>query len=278
VSDEGAGQRWVEARLVAHWAAQIVAAAGATLVRPAPDDSHTSLEWIESAQALAGAPLGARGVRAALRPAELTLVILDSAHVARERLDLRGQTLQAGLAWLSGAIARATGAAAVPLARPAHELPEHAVGGGAPFPDADGAALAELADAFSRGDRQLRGLAASAPNASAVRCWPHHFDIATLLSLDPPATPSNVARTIGAGLSPGDAESPGGYWYVTPWPYPSASEPPPLAAGGVWHRAGWFGAVLPLSHPEASDESRSSDFLQSAVAACRVLLRADHSS
>jgi hypothetical protein len=271
VSEEVAGRRWVEARLVAHWAAQIVAAAGATLVRPAPDDSHTSLDWIESAQALAGAPLRDGGVRAALLPAHLTLVILDGAHVERERLALRGQTLQGGLAWLSGAIARATGTAAVRLARPAHELPEHAVGAGAPFPDADGAALAELADGFSRADRLLRLVAASSPNASAVRCWPHHFDIATLLALDPPTTPSNVARTIGAGLSPGDASYPGGYWYVTPWPYPAAPEPPPLAAGGVWHRAGWFGAILQLSHPDAGAEARDSAFLESAIAACREI-------
>jgi hypothetical protein len=273
VSDEVAGQRWVEARLVAHWAAQIVAGAGATLVAAAPDDSHTSLEWIESARALAGAPIGDGGARAALRPAELTLVILDAAHVERERLDLRGQTLGGGLAWLSGAIARATGAAVVPLARPVHDLPEHAVGGGAVFPDPDAAGLAELADWFSMADRRLRAIAASSANASPVRCWPHHFDIATLLALDPPTTPSNVARTIGAGLSPGDAGDPGGYWYVTPWPYPAVTEPPPLAAGGAWHRESWFGAVLPLSQPDARVEARASAFLESAIAACRELLR-----
>jgi len=47
--DEGAGGRWSEARRVAHWAAQIVAAAGKTLVAPAPDHSNTSLEWLEPA-------------------------------------------------------------------------------------------------------------------------------------------------------------------------------------------------------------------------------------
>jgi hypothetical protein len=274
VSDAVAEQRWVEARVVVHWAAQIVAAAGATLVRSVPDDSHTSLEWIEAARALAGAPLGDGGVRAALRPADLTLVVLDAAHVARETLDLRGQTLQGGLGWLSGAVARATGAAPVPLARPALPLPEHPVSSGAPFPDADGAALAQLAASFATADRWLRALAASLPNASPVRCWPHHFDIATLVALDPPTTPSDVARTIGVGLSPGDAGYPGGYWYVTPWPYPTESDPPPLAAGGAWHREGWFGAVLPLSHPDTGDDARASVFLDSAIAACRELLRA----
>ena len=273
MSDEGAGERWTEARLVAHWAAQIVAAAGATLGRAAADDSHTSLEWIEPARALAGAPLGDGKVRVALRPADLTLLILDEAYGARERLDLRGRTLQDGLDWLSGAVARATGAAVVPLVRPAHELPQHAVGAGAPFPDANGAALAQLADGFATADRLLRALAGSVPGASLVRCWPHHFDIATLVALDPPGTPSNVARTIGVGLSPGDSSYPGGYWYVTPWPYPTVSEPPPLAVGGAWHRTGWFGAVLPLAHPDVGEAARPAAFLDAALAACRALLR-----
>jgi hypothetical protein len=273
VIDE-AGGRWSEARLVAHWAAQIVAAAGQTLVGSAPDDSNTSLEWIEPARALAGAPLGDGNVRAALRPADLTLLIRDAADRASETLDLRGETLQSGLAWLSAAVARATGAAAVPLARPAHELPEHPVGAGALFPATDAAARALLADSFSMADQRLRARVASLPGASPVRCWPHHFDIATLVALDPSTTPGDVSRTIGVGLSPGDASYSGGYWYVTPWPYPAISEWPPLAAGGAWHRAGWLGAVLLLSQPNARDATCSSAFLDSAIAACRALMGA----
>jgi hypothetical protein len=162
----------------------------------------------------------------------------------------------------------------VPLVRPGHELPAHAIGSGAPFPDTGGAASSQVADAFSSADRRLRALVASVPNASPVRCWPHHFDIATLLALDPPTRPGNAARTIGVGLSPGDAAYPGGYWYVTPWPSAAESAPPPLAAGGAWHRSGWFGAVLPLLHPDPGGEARAAVFLESAIAACRELLGA----
>jgi hypothetical protein len=273
MSDGGRGKRWSEARLVAHWAAQIVAAVGETLVAPAPDASNASLEWIEPARALVGVPLGDGAVRVALRPADLTLLILDATNRAFETLDLRGETLQSGLAWLTAALAHVTGAAAVPLARPPHELPEHPVGSGAPFPATDDDARALLADIFSMADRQLRALAASVPGASPVRCWPHHFDIATLVALDSAKTPGEISRSIGVGLSAGDASYAGGYWYVTPWPCPAVPELPPLAAGGTWHRAGWLGAVLPLSHPNARDAARSSAFLESAIAACRALLR-----
>jgi len=273
MSGEGPGERWSEARLVVHWAAQIVAAAGETLLAPAPDASNASLEWLEPARALVGAPLADGTVRAALRPVDLTLLILDATNRAVETLDLRGETLQSGLAWLTAALARVTGAAAVPLARPPHELPPHPVGAGAPFPETDDDARALLANVFSMADRQLRALAASVPGASSVRCWPHHFDIATLVALDSPTTAGEISRSIGVGLSPGDASYSGGYWYVTPWPYPAVPELPPLAAGGAWHREGWVGAVLLLSHPSARDAARSSAFLESTIAACRELWR-----
>jgi len=136
----------------------------------------------------------------------------------------------------------------------------------------DGAAAALLADTFSMADRQLRALAAAVPGASPVRCWPHHFDIATLVALDSSSTPGQFSRSIGVGLSPGDGSYSGGYWYATPWPYPAVSAWPPLAAGGVWHQAGWVGAVLPLAHANGRDPASSGRFLESALAACKDLL------
>src|SRR5207245_11690866 len=38
--------------------------------------------------------------------------------------------------------------------------------------------------------------------ASPVRCWPHHFDLATLTTL--PARNADATGYVGAGLSPGD--------------------------------------------------------------------------
>jgi hypothetical protein len=249
-----------EARAASHWGAQLVAAAGATLAPPRPDDSHTSLEWLDGARALAGVPVGA-GLRAALRPADLTLQVL-AGDIAAWSLALPGQTMEGALRWLSGAI----GKAAAPLARPRHELPAHPLGAGAPFP-AVPAAAARLAAWFASADRMLRAIAAAVPEASPVRCWPHHFDIATLIALDAPAT-----RTVGVGLSPGDGSYAEPYWYVTPWPYPAADRLPPLPAGR-WHTEGWVGAVLvgsALGPARAGDQVAG--FLASAIPAARRLL------
>jgi hypothetical protein len=40
------------------------------------------------------------------------------------------------------------------------------------------------------------------PTASDVRCWPHHFDLATLFSF--PTQNADATGYVGAGLSPGD--------------------------------------------------------------------------
>src|SRR5918912_81934 len=92
------------------------------------------------------------------------------------------------------------------------------------------------------------------------RCWPHHFDIATLLEFA-------GGRSIGAGLSPGDESCDGPYWYVNHYPATPRRDLPPLAGGGTWNTSGWVGAILPLS--------RGGDvqaFLDSAIAASRTLI------
>jgi hypothetical protein len=194
-------------RLAAHWAAQLVAAVGAALSPPQPDDSHTALSWDATRRAF----VGARGT--ALLLDELALVVGD------ERLDLAGRSREQALAWLG-----ARHGAAIP-AYP------HTPPGDPPaqFP-APSPGQKELADWYALAARVL------APLQPPLRTWPHHFDMAKLLEL-------GGGRTIGAGLSPGDGSYDEPYFYVTPYPYPESRTGPTLPLGH-WHVEGWFGAVL----------------------------------
>ena len=106
-----------------------------------------------------------------------------------------------------------------------------------------------------------------------MRLWPHHFDIATLWTLDA-GVDAEEARSVGMGLSPGDGTYAQPYWYVTPWPYPQATaeELPPLPAGR-WHaearNGGWTGAVL-LGEElvvQTDPVSTAQSFVQEACAA-----------
>jgi hypothetical protein len=268
----------VEPRLLLHHAAQVVTAVGRSLLPPRSDDGQTAFEWSEEVQALVGevAP-GERPWRAALRPADLTLLVLDVPPESAEAFLLAGRTLVDAFAWLRER-ARARGADASRLSRDVpYDVPAHAVAGGAAFPPTPLPGFAELARCFADADRLLRAYVAGRPEASAVRCWPHHFDLGALLTLDPAA--GGESPTVGFGLSPGDEGIGEPYFYVNLWPRP---EPLPLSlpalpAGGGWNLEGWLGAILPVSalvetRDEEGQEARAREFLTGAVEAARALL------
>lgn len=264
----------VDARLQLHWAVQPVSAAGTTHL-PAEDDwSHTTLAWAADVQALAGRPLPAiGGARIGLRVADLTLVAIETDGSVSSSLALLGRTLNDASSWVMTTIAERSGNEVQALELAPYELPDHAVGGGATF-DASEEHLAELAHWYANADLVLQAVAQD-DQASAVRIWPHHFDIASLLVLDPELG-AEKGRSIGVGMTPGDGGYAEPYIYVTPYPYPQGNDAPELPAGG-WHTEGWFGAVLTGSdivRAGAGDaqQRRLEEFVGAAVDASRKLL------
>ncbi len=265
-----------DARMQAHWAMQVVGAIGRTQIPPMPDDSHSAAEWLDRLQAIVGGSV-AGGYRVGLRVRDLRLLLLRHDGTELASVTLEGQTLEGALKWLKTAIRKHTGGPPHhPIELPDYDMPAHAVADGGAFKP-DTAALNELATWYSNMDRVLQHLAAREKEASAVRCWPHQFDLATLLSLDPYAALDD-ARTIGVGFSPGDSMLREPYLYVTPWPNPDARSLPALAAGGVWRRGDWVGAVLSggkVTSLPSSDRQVEAvcGFLESALVACRQLLK-----
>jgi len=259
-----------EARLQLHWAAQLLSAPGTSLLPAREDYSHTNLGWDSILGVLSGRNVGPRALRAGLVFEGLELTVIEA---QRERASVRlsGRTVQQGLDWLGGQLA-GEGAG---LQLPAHEMPPHAVGNGEVFSEASAGARAELAAWFFNAFALLRETVADEARASAVRCWPHHFDVASLVRLDT-AGGAEEARSIGVGFSPGDKSYEQPYFYVTPWPYPDSAALPPLPSGAHWHTEGWTGAVLTAERilSVASSEQRRTAraLLAEAIAACRGLL------
>lgn len=268
-------RRLAEARLLLHWAAQPAAAAGKRLLPHQPDYGEQSFEYW-GGLLVQGEVAAAMPFRSALRLADLSLVLVDGSPGEVRILDelpLPGRTLEEAFTWIeTEAAGRLDRPLESPFERPG-EMPAHPVGTGEPFPPADLEALAELDRGFAASHRALSALAGRTSGASPVRCWPHHFDLATLITVEAGATPEE-ARTVGAGFSPGDGGRPLPYFYVTPWPYPAQPALPELEAGGTWNTEGWLGAVLEeLRFPSSEDPGeRLERFLGSAVAACRNLL------
>jgi hypothetical protein len=280
-------QHLVNARLQLHWAALLVAEVGKRLLPPQPDFSQQSFEWVERAGGVGcltlGEVAGARPWSAGLRLADLTLVLADGEGASRE-LALSGRTVAEAHAWLVAEVDALLGQPLdPPLESPGYsadiaDMPAHPVGTGRRFTLADAAPFVEVARWFANADRLLREIAERESGASPVRCWPHHFDLATLITLQAGDSPEAM-RTVGAGLSPGDSSRAVPYFYVTPWPYPpspKATDLPALAGGGIWNTEDWVGAVLPAGTISSAgsgegQEGQVREFLESAVAACRRL-------
>lgn len=259
-----------EARLGLHWALQIPASANRAYIPAVPDQSHSNFEWHDEFAALMGKRT-TEGFRSGLQSASLKLLVLDINDEIYAEKGLVGETLEQGYTWLTETLASFIGNAAKPLERPSYDLPDHPVASGKAF--SHHGEYAELARWFANADAALSSFAAS-DEASPVRCWPHHMDIATLVTVEPHADPEK-AKSVGVGMTPGDESISEPYWYATPWPYPSGEDGlPPLEGEGIWHTEGWVGALLKASDmmTNADQENQVKRFLDSALKGSKQLL------
>ncbi|SLN10396.1 hypothetical protein ROJ8625_00210 [Roseivivax jejudonensis] len=259
--------RLATARTQAHAAVQLLYRAAVANLAAQAGDAHTNLAWDRADMALATQPLGRREVTVGLRMSPLTLRIGD-AELALDR-----RTASDALAWLDDRLAdvglRSARSTAVTYDLPTAVAHLHG------FEDDPG--LIALAEWFDLADTALHRVAKridAVPGPSPVRCWPHHFDIASYVALED-GDPEE-ARGIGIGLSPGDAAQDQPYFYVTPWPRPPVHLLPEAIPPGRWHRGSFVGLVASASDLTAMSEihSASEEFLERSVAIARELLGA----
>ena len=226
-----------EARETLHHAAQLLALVGASYIPARADDSHTSMIWLDDREALATQVVdAARPFRVALRVVDLTMLMLDVASAEPAVFPLAGRTRDEAIAWLRARIGDAGGNAADLRTSLHFSIADHPTDHGAQFVRHSDA-LVELGRWYANAAAVLDARREQTPAAGEVRCWPHHFDIATLVT-----TTGGALQTIGTGMSPGDASYGEPYFYVAPYPRPPSALPP--LAIGDWHTEDWFGAVL----------------------------------
>jgi len=272
-------EKLIETRLQLHHAAQLAAAPGRFLLRPRRDDSHTNFFWSSQYQAMLGEPVGKEyPLQGALRPGDLTILLIDEDDNISEELSLDGKSLDEAFNWIKQQLSeKKIDTTKLSLKMP-YELPDHPVKNQAPFNFHHPAQFEELAKYWANAHLLLCELVHITPNASPVRCWPHHFDIATLITVEEHPLPDKT-KSIGVGLSPGDENYPLPYFYATPWPYPNlkSGSLPELPGGGRWHTKGWVGAVLTTDeivsqHSAEAQIDQVDGFITSAVDAARKLL------
>ncbi|MCM1981223.1 nuclear transport factor 2 family protein [Lyngbya confervoides] len=237
-----------DARLQLHYAIQFMAMTGHALSLSQPDHSHSSLDWLPEQGWFSSQRIeGPTPFRVTLDPVSLTLRVVGSQGEKIAALELIGQTLDQGLSWLQSVLSP-LGTAVEKLqflSYPPDDFPDHAVAHGAAFAPGDAAARQQLASYYGLTHDCLSQWVKEMAGASAIHIWPHHFDMATLVTL--PETRNGQALTIGIGLSPGDRSYDQPYWYVSPYPDPPTDPLPSLEGGGHWHTQHWVGAVLTAS-------------------------------
>jgi hypothetical protein len=259
-----------ETRLQAHFAAQWLARCARAYIAPRPDDGHTSFGWDDAWGGFCTHPLP-DGVRLGLRISDLTLVLLNAGRIGPS-LSLDGSADTDARAWL-GRECAARGLDARKLDEPSpYAMPAYAIASGAKYsPGKLIEALRDLATWYANANGLLgevgQRLAARKLNAPAVRCWPHHFDLDSLISL-------GLDRTTGLGFSPGDEYYDEPYFYVTIYPEPEAATLPPLPKVGHWHTRDFIAAVAPAGKIVMAKDQRTETnaFLNAACDAALKIL------
>jgi len=262
--------RLSDARLQFHHAAQFGTAAAISFLPHRTDDSYTNLEWVPTLAGLFSRVIPAKkSFRIGVRPVKLALLIVTEKNKPIAEYKLHGRTITDATEWIRLQIKSLGADAARYSLRRHYEILPHPVAIGESFDASAQTRFEELSKWFANGVSILNSLVRETHDASEVRCWPHHFDIATLITVAP-------QHTIGVGLEPGDQYYDEPYFYVDMRPQPSASQAQsrPLWGNGTWHTHEWIGAVLPGSRlgAAATQERHVREFLDSAVSACRGLL------
>lgn len=257
--------RLSEARLAAHYAAQWLARAARAFIAPEPDDRHSNLGWDDDLGGLTTHPLP-DGSRLGLRLGDLTLLSVTLRGDVQS-FSLDGKTDADARAWL-GKHVSARGLDAHKLDAPSpYEMPTFGIAAGARY-GADGDGLGALATWYANANSLLgetrSNLAMRNLEAPAVRCWPHHFDLDSLVYF--PAKGADAVRTMGVGFSPGDEYYDEPYFYVSVYPAPAAR--PLLPAGAHWHTHHFTAAVATASELSmlADQRQAAEDYLAAATA------------
>jgi hypothetical protein len=258
-----------EARLQALHAVQWLARAARAFVPPQRNDGHTSLGWTEAPDGFTTHPMQ-DGLRLGLQLKDLTLVLRGGTAASSQTFPLHGRSHAQARQWLGQQLAaRGYDSGALDAPSP-YAMPVHPIASGATY-DAKGNAdaLAELAAWYANAAHAIVPIRDKMTelnfDASPVRCWPHHFDLATSISF--PAKAAGTTAYVGVGLEPGDAYYDEPYFYVTLSPKPDQAALPPLPKIGHWHMEDFIGAIAPAHAILASENPQAAIevFLQAAV-------------
>jgi hypothetical protein len=256
-------------RLQLHQACQMLAATGISFVDKEADDSHTNLEWVEELNAFESSPFGShKQLRLAVNFEDFKLILLDEDHDFSE-FELNGKTEEQAITWYKNAL-KSSNFDPSPFTMKIHyDITETEQAKGLAFDLFDPASFLEFSNHYVNANLLLKNIASQNPGSSPVRCWPHHFDLGMIITVE-------KIKSIGVGFSPGDDHYDEPYYYVSPWPYPDYSllNNEDLPGEGIWHITGFVSAILTVSDFQRADNQKEyiEEFFDRAIAISKALI------
>ncbi len=254
-----------KAHLQPYQLAQWLARFARGYLEPVPDDSHTSLQWRRDLHIMAtgDAYVGERRLAFGLNPRDLTLVMLVDGALAGEA-SMHGLKDKAAGDWMRARL-KAFDLDPKALDAPSpYEVPPSPYAAKAAY-DAhkDVTALSELSRYFDNADLLLCDVVDAhrdiRPGPAPVRLWPHHFDMATIITLE--EGDFETARSVGVGLAIPDKLHKEFYFYTYPWPRNERKDLPKLRSNCSYQYDGFFGAIQPMSKVvRAKDQEATARF------------------
>lgn len=257
-----------------HQALQIPAALSRAYHPQDPSDPFGSLLWIPQVEAFASQAMGRDAAfRLLLHPADLNLILQCSDGRTPASFSLHGKTQTEAQDWINEQLSTWSLDVKLDMSQVLpYEIPAFPQAQGAPFEIDNPMTFQEYTRYFGNAYALLQYLLPWEPEMSPVLTWPHHFDMAALITL--PGTEGK--KSVGVGFSPGDEVCDDPYFYVQPYPFPSQENLPELPSPASWYTGSWFGAVMRSSNLMHIPNERRAEtlvkYLHESIAICRQLL------
>ncbi len=223
-----------------HQASQIVAAVGRTYKPKVKDDHFANFRWNSDREMLQGHTIEAReNFSVALEIKTLSIHLLTASNNPLATFELNGKTQKQSLVWLEEQMVKLGLDGNLLTIKLPYEIPTYPTAKRKDYKVENPDYFEEISNYFSNTNLVLNRIIEGDTNASEISCWPHHFDIATLITLNDTGD-SATSTSIGVGMSPGDGGYNEPYFYLTPWPYPKVADLPEIQGPGKWHTDGWL--------------------------------------
>lgn len=268
--------RLYQARAQLHQTAQLLAATGISYQETRPDDSHTAMLWSPETHQFMSQAFGKElSFQLTLNPTNLSLSVIESG-VSIQRFDLNGSSLKQASEKLQATLESLGLPENVFTMEKHYDLPDYPDKWETAFDTSDIEAFQVITSNYINAYSSLQEMAGTDSQASDLLIWPHHFDLAYLITRAQDSQ-GNLSKSIGVGISPGDGSYTAPYYYVTAWPAPSVDQiPGKLKSAGKWHTEGWVGMVLPLGQINSSSvaseqQTLVQEFLAEALTVARSL-------